>query len=329
MAWDTIPHYIHRPWDPTEVAWDTIPHYIHRPWTLQKWPETQYLTTYIGPGTLQKWPETQYLTTHTGPWDPTYVAWDTVPHYIHRPWDPTEVAWDTDGTSLHTQAPGTLHIWPETQYLTTYTGPGPYKSGLRHRWYLTTHTVQALDSTEIAKTQMVPHYTHSSSPGLYRSGWDTDCTSLHTQFKPWTLQKWLRHRWCLTTHTGPYRGGLWHRQYLTTHIVSWALEKRSANTGRVYPTAKVPQNSFSCTYYTGLQWRQATRGSATSLVQPLLWSDLFFSLSLSPFSVMILKTIPQQSSKYNKTVSKYKLQCSSNKVANCKNAKWYNIQTQI
>ena len=44
---------------------------------------------------------------------------------------------------------------------------------------------------------------------------------------------------------------------------------------------------------------------------------------------MILKTIPQQSSKYYKTVSKYKPQCPSNKVANCKNIKWYNIQIQI
>ena len=223
------------------MAWDTAGTSLHTqaPGTLQKWPETQYLTSYIGPGPYRSglrhiW----YLTTHTGPWDPTYVAWYTVPHYIHRPW--------------------TLQKWPETQYLTAYIGPGPYRIGLRHRWYLITHTVQALDPTEV--------------------GYDTAGTSPYTQFKPWTLQKWLRYRWYLTTHTGPYRGGLWHRQYLTTHTVSWTLEKRSSNTGKVYPSARIPRNRFSCTYYTGLQWRQATQGSTTSLVQPLLWSDWFFSL---------------------------------------------------
>ena len=179
----------------------------------------------------------------------------------------------------------TLEKWSVTQLVPHYTHRPlwPYRSGPRHRWYLITYTVQALDPTEVV--------------------YDTAGTSLHTQFKPWTLQKWpetqmvphythrplgpyrrgLRHRWYLTTHTGPYRGGLWHRQCLTTHIASWTLEKRSSNTGGVYPSARVPQNRFSSTYYTGLQWKQADAGQR---YQPSTALTLirFFFLSLSIFS---------------------------------------------
>ena len=150
------------------MAWDTVPHYIHRPWTLQKWPETQYLTTYIGPGTLQKWPETQM-----------------VPHYTHRPL-------------------------------------GPYRSGLRHRWYLTTHTVQALDSTEVAETQMVPHYTHRTLQRWFV----TQTVPHHTHSILDPREAICQHRQGISICKGPSK-------QVQLHLLHWSAVK-AGNTGQRY-----------------------------------------------------------------------------------------------